>query len=180
MFEFINNLVKNVVDYIAENSIDFIAIISSIIIAIEADKFIENRKKQSDKKDMLKDLPVEISRLLDCLQANCSATISNKKDNKLSLRLTPYITPIWDSIYDTDKLNLLANENSYSEILNFYTELKILNDWENVLTYYILFSDDKSKYSNNLIEEVIRQQDKCINLAKKTITKLRSDTRDGR
>lgn len=164
-------------DYIKENSIDFIAIIASIIIAVQTDKWIENRKDREEKKYLLKELLKEIGKLLGSLKNDEIINNDNIRCDKITLKMYPYETPLWESVKNTERIELITECKGYNEVLQFYDDIGQLNAWENLLTSFILFSEIENKraYQESLLEQIIEQRRKCINLAEKAQEKLREE-----
>ena len=163
--------------YVKANSIDFISMVASILIAIETNKWIERQKGKKDKKHVIEDLISEI----DILSEKFKSDQENEKDNilsgKLTLKLFPYNSPVWNSIKNTDKINLLTESDGYKDTLEFYSEMNGLNEWENALTHYVLFSvtgrQDDDYYKELLVEQVSEQREKVITLAEKAHRSLK-------
>ncbi len=161
--------------YIKNNSIDFITIVASILIAIQTDKWIEHYKERKQKEYLLKELPIEIEQLLINIESDKAINANKIKQDKLTLRLYPYETPLWNSIKNTERIDLLVNCNGYKEMLQFYDELNQLNVWENLLTVYMLFSGKSTtqNYQELIFYQIVNQRDKCIALAKSAREKLK-------
>lgn len=164
-------------NYIKENSIDFLAIIASIIIAIQTDKWIGNRKYIEQKKYLLKELPKEIGQLLESLKNDEIVNNDNIRRDKIMLKRYPYETPLWESVKNTERIDLIIGCKGYNEVLQFYDDICQLNAWENLLTSFILFSEIENKrvYQESLLEQIIEQRRKCINSAEKAQEKLREE-----
>ena len=166
-----------VCQYIKTNSIDFISMVASILIAIETNKWIERQKGKKDKKHIIEDLISEIDMLYEKLKFDQDNEKNNIISEKLTLKLIPYNTPVWNSIKNTDKINLLTESKGYKDTLEFYSEVNGLNEWENVLTHYVLFSQtgrlDEDYYKELLVEQVAEQRKKVIMLAEKANRSLK-------
>lgn len=95
----------------------------------------------------------------------------------MTLKLFPYNSPVWNSIKNTDKINLLTESDGYKDTLEFYSEMNGLNEWENALTHYVLFSEagrqDDDYYKELLVEQVSEQREKVITLAEKAHRSLK-------
>ena len=168
-------IVKTIWSYIQTNSMDFIGIIASIIIAIQTDKWIENNKDKEQKKRILVELPEEMNQLVESLKIEEANIGNNMRHDKLTLNLYPYETPLWDSIKSTEKINIISDCKGYKETLIFYENLKQLNEWENLLTNFMLFANDDTKraYQEHLLKKIIEQRKKCICSAKEASDKLK-------
>lgn len=164
-------------NYVKENSIDFIAIVASIVIAIQTDKWIENRKDREQKKYLLKELPKEIGQLLEILENDERINNDNICHDKLMLKMYPYETPLWESVKNTERIDLIIGCKGYNEVLQFYDDIGQLNAWENLLTSFILFSEvaNKCAYQESLLVQIMEQRRKCINSAKEAQEKLREE-----
>lgn len=174
-------IISAIWNYIQINSIDFIAIIASIIIAIQTDKWIDNKKDREQKKRILVELPEEMNQLVESLKLEETNINNNMRHDKLTLNLYPYETPLWDSIKSTEKINIFSDCYGYKETLVFYENLKQLNEWENLMTKFVLFSNDNTKwaYQELLLKQIIEQRRKCICSAKEASDKLKEETKDG-
>ena len=104
-------IINAIWNYIQTNSIDFIAIIASIIIAIQTDKWIDNQKDKEQKKRILMELPEEMNQLAESLKLEETNIDNNMRHDKLTLNLYPYETPLWDSIKSTEKINIFSDCN---------------------------------------------------------------------
>ncbi len=172
--DFINIIVDGILKYIQENSIDFIAIIASIVIAIQTDKWIDNRKNKEQRGRILIEMLDEINHLLELLKSEEEKTNNNIHHDRLTLNLYPYEMPLWESVKNTENINILSKCNGYKESLIFYENLNQLNEWENLLTNFMLFSTSNSKetYQDLLLKQIIKKREKCITFAKEAIDKL--------
>ena len=168
-------IISTVWGYIQTNSIDFIAIIASIIIAIQTNKWIDNKKNKEQKKRILVELPEEMRQLAETLKLEETNIGSNIRHDKLTLNLYPYETPLWDSIKSTEKINVFSDCTGYNETLIFYENLNQLNEWENLLTNFVLFANDDTKriYQELLLKQIFEQRRKCICSAKEASAKLK-------
>lgn len=176
LYDFLNAIFS----YVKNNSIDFIAIMASIIIAIQTDKWIEHRKDKEQKKSLLIELPGEIRQLIGILEKDVITNRNNIQKDKLQLKLNPYETPLWDSVRNSDRINLLTGCNGYKETLLFYESIRQLNEWENLLTKFVLFANReiKENYQELLLAQIIEQREKSIFFAKVAIDKLEGEKAD--
>ncbi len=177
---FLSELCKGIsiiLEYIKSNSIDFIAIIASVVIAIQTDKWIGRRKDREQKKYILEELPKEIEQLLESLENDERINNDNICCDKLVLKIYPYETPLWESVKNTERIDLIVGCRGYKEILQFYDSISQLNGWENLLTSFILFSGPETKYTYQeaLLMQIMEQRKKCISLARNVRDRLREE-----
>lgn len=168
-------LIEAVLGYIKTNSIDFVAIIASVLIALETDKFISWRKSKKIKNEISNYILSELNSLKKSLSEQTKLSQSHIDQGSLSLKLSPYNCPYWNSIQNTDRIEFFADNPAYSDTITFYSELEILNHWENMQTQYILFNkkDIDVQRVADLIELISSQRNKCLNILDKSITKIK-------
>lgn len=169
------NIFKSIWSYIINNSIDFISIAASVLVAIETNKWIESKKDKKIVKQLAIDLYTEILSIYDKLLRDKEIAQENILNSKLTLRIEPYKFPIWSSILQTNKIDLLTNKKFYKDLLDFYSNLVITNDWENILTEFILLNknDDINEYKHMLINQISEERINTIQLAEDVIIKLK-------
>ncbi len=168
--------VKAILEYIKTNSIDFIAIIASIFIALETDRYINWRKERKNKRTISDAIFNELTSLKISLSNQSAQSQSEIAQGMLLLKLAPYHYPYWISIRNTDRMELFADTTGYSETIAFYSELELLNQWENMQTQYILFSNDHSEqYISDLVRLISLQRTKCLNALDKALNKIKED-----
>lgn len=169
-------------NYIKTNSIEFISIVASILVAIETNKWIEKNKEKKEMIHLINDLVSEIEIITNRLKNDRDNAKGNLEEDKLTLRLIPYNFPVWNSIKNTNKINLLTEKRGYIKILEFYSEISELNEWENTLTYFVLFKlnintdeAEEDTYKDLLVEQVAVQREKVICLAEEVYKVLKEE-----
>lgn len=167
------SLIRPLFEYIKNNSIDFIAMIASIFIALETDKFINWKRAKKDKSEIANAIFNELSSLKISLSVQAEQSKSQINHGTLLLKLVPYNYPYWNSIQNTDRIELFADNLAYSDTITFYSELEILNQWESVQTKYILFNNSNDQYLSSLVELISLQRIKCLKILDQTINKFK-------
>lgn len=178
--EVISNILFTILLYIQKNSIDFISIVASILVAIETNKWIERKQEKKGRKRLLNDLMREIEMIKLDLERDVNIQNEDEKLEKLTLRVMPYNAPFWSSIQNTNKIDLLTQYRGYKKIMEFYAVLTELNIWESILSCYILFSthsipnsNQEDVYKSILVEQVIHQRTRTLFLAEKIQQELK-------
>lgn len=173
------NILKLIWSYIIDNSIDFISIAASVLVAIETNKWLESRKDKKTINQLIGDLHVEILSIYEELVKDKEKEQENILNSKLTLRIEPYKAPIWNSILQTNKIDLLTNKSYYKKLLDFYSNLAITNDWENILTELILLNkninseESLCEYKYMLINQISEERSKTIQLAEDVIIEIK-------
>ncbi len=167
-------LIDAILEYIKTNSIDFIAMIASIFIALETDRLINWKKEKRIRKEISKSILSELGSLKILLSKQTEQTQSQIDQGSLPLKLSPYDCPYWNSIQNTDRIEFFADNPGYSDTITFYSELEILNLWESMQTQYILFNNDSinAKRVLDLIKLISAQRNKCLNSLEKAVLKI--------
>lgn len=163
------------------NSIDFISIAASVLVAIETNKWIESRKDKKTVNKLIADLYIEILSIHKNLLKDKAKENENMLNSKLTLRIEPYKCPIWNSILQTNKITLLTNKSFYKKMLNFYDSLSATNNWENTLTEFVLLntnynsSEILNEYKFILINQISEERSKTILFADDILKELLND-----
>lgn len=167
-------LIHVILEYIKNNSIDFIAMIASVLIALETDKFISWKKSEKTRNEISHSILSELNSLKKSLSKQTEQSQSHIEQGSLPLKLSPYNCPYWNSLQNTDRIEFFADNPAYSDTITFYSELEILNHWENIQTQYILFSNESVNMQRveDLIKLISSQRDKCLKILEKSIMKI--------
>lgn len=168
-------LIDAILGYIKTNSIDFIAMIASVLIALETDKFISWKKEDKIRNEISNSILSELNSLKISLSKQTEQSRSHIDQGSLPLKLSPYNCPYWNSIQNTDRIKCFSDNPAYSDTITFYSELEILNHWENMQTQYILFNNEgiDEQRVKDLIELISSQRSKCLNALEKAINKIK-------
>ena len=167
-------LINAILGYIKNNSIDFIAMIASVFIALETDRLINWRKEKKIKNEISNSILSELKSLKISLSKQTKQSQTQINQGSIPLKLSPYSCPYWNSIQNTDRIEFFADNPGYQDTITFYSDLEILNLWENMQTQYILFNFTSNNEQRvlDLIELISTQRNKCLNLLEKAITKI--------
>lgn len=163
-----------ILGYIKTNSIDFIAMIASVFIALETDRLINWKKEKKIRKEISNSISGELKTLKMLLTKQAEQSRSQIDQGSLPLKLSPYNCPYWNSIQNTDRIEFFADNPGYSDTITFYSELEILNLWENIQTQYILFSNDgiSAQRVSDLIKLISAQRNECLDSLERAMLKI--------
>ncbi len=169
-------LLYALITYVKSNSIDFISMVASIFIALKTDKLIEKRKEKSTKKEIIELIIKELESIQKKIESDINNSNFQLESGKLELQLSPYNYSYWNSIKNTEKIEIFSESKGYNETIAFYSSIEKLNMWEDLQTKYILFSQqEKQEFRDSIVIQIVTHRKQCLVLLNKALEEIRKE-----